>query len=487
MLSGNLSIPRETFLGLGGFDEGLGRLRREDWLFGLTALEAGLPLTLRARRGRRPRVPPLGPPAAARRLCRGSRRRAADRRASRAGTPARPRRALPRSATRRARLARVDEHRGATAGDRGDRARPARARARAPAPRVAARLPGRSGRLLLGGPARWRAGQRRRAGEAGAGRRRRRLRRTPVTAAVLRRAVRPVDRAGAAGGDRSRARPLGSHGGRGGRERRRAQRAPPRAAPAAGPRPGARAAGHRVRPRPHPRRGRPGARHRRADRPRRRDGIALGGDRLARALVRFRARRHPDAARGPDRRLAHDRRRPARRRSRGHRLRRQRARPVGLVRAADAGALRRPRALSDRRRPVPVPRRPSRALHRAGRVRERSGRFRSVRRAARARRARARRRSCGRARADARRGGPAARPRDRRASRVGPPARPRRADRAGTPSADGGPAAPFLAARGAAPLAADALRRHYPPHVAAGRLVAYAVGAIGAAAPSGRA
>ena len=52
---------------------------------------------------------------------------------------------------------------------------------------------------------------------------------------------------------------------------------------------------------------------------------------------------------------------------------------------------------------------------------------------------------------------------------------------------DGGPAAPFLAARGAAPLAADALRRHYPPHVAAGRLVAYAVGAIGAAAPSGRA
>ena len=44
MLSGNLSIPRETFLELGGFDEGVGRLRREDWLFGLTALEAGLEL-----------------------------------------------------------------------------------------------------------------------------------------------------------------------------------------------------------------------------------------------------------------------------------------------------------------------------------------------------------------------------------------------------------------------------------------------------------
>ena len=44
MLSGNLSIPRSAFLELGGFDEGLGRLRREDWLFGLTALEAGLEL-----------------------------------------------------------------------------------------------------------------------------------------------------------------------------------------------------------------------------------------------------------------------------------------------------------------------------------------------------------------------------------------------------------------------------------------------------------
>ena len=45
MLSGNLSIPRSTFLELGGFDESVGRLRREDWLFGLTALEAGLELS----------------------------------------------------------------------------------------------------------------------------------------------------------------------------------------------------------------------------------------------------------------------------------------------------------------------------------------------------------------------------------------------------------------------------------------------------------
>ena len=44
MLSGNLSISRSAFLDLGGFDEGVGRLRREDWLFGLTALEAGLEL-----------------------------------------------------------------------------------------------------------------------------------------------------------------------------------------------------------------------------------------------------------------------------------------------------------------------------------------------------------------------------------------------------------------------------------------------------------
>jgi hypothetical protein len=50
----------------------------------------------------------------------------------------------------------------------------------------------------------------------------------------------------------------------------------------------------------------------------------------------------------------------------------------------------------------------------------------------------------------------------------------------------GGVAAPLLAARGAAPLAVDGLRRHYPPHVAAGRLVAYAAGALEALAPSGR-
>jgi glycosyltransferase involved in cell wall biosynthesis len=44
-LSGNLSLPRRTFLELGGFDEEVGRLRREDWLFGLVALDSGLEVT----------------------------------------------------------------------------------------------------------------------------------------------------------------------------------------------------------------------------------------------------------------------------------------------------------------------------------------------------------------------------------------------------------------------------------------------------------
>ena len=52
--------------------------------------------------------------------------------------------------------------------------------------------------------------------------------------------------------------------------------------------------------------------------------------------------------------------------------------------------------------------------------------------------------------------------------------------------ARGVPAAPLLAARGAAPLAVDGVRRHYPPHVAAGRLVAYAIGALEAGASSRR-
>ena len=50
----------------------------------------------------------------------------------------------------------------------------------------------------------------------------------------------------------------------------------------------------------------------------------------------------------------------------------------------------------------------------------------------------------------------------------------------------GGAAVPLLAARGAAPLAADALRRHYPPHIATARLVAYATGALEAVVLSGR-
>ncbi len=42
MLSGNVSIRRDRFLDLGGFAERLGRLRREDWLFGAAVLRAGM-------------------------------------------------------------------------------------------------------------------------------------------------------------------------------------------------------------------------------------------------------------------------------------------------------------------------------------------------------------------------------------------------------------------------------------------------------------
>lgn len=45
MLSGNMSIRREVFTGIGGFDERFARLRREDWLFGLAAHRAGLTIT----------------------------------------------------------------------------------------------------------------------------------------------------------------------------------------------------------------------------------------------------------------------------------------------------------------------------------------------------------------------------------------------------------------------------------------------------------
>jgi GT2 family glycosyltransferase len=42
VLSGNASIRRARFLSLGGFEEGFGTLRREDWHWGIRALEAGL-------------------------------------------------------------------------------------------------------------------------------------------------------------------------------------------------------------------------------------------------------------------------------------------------------------------------------------------------------------------------------------------------------------------------------------------------------------
>ncbi len=41
MLSGNMSISRDAFAALGGFDEAVGRMRREDWLFGYRALRGG--------------------------------------------------------------------------------------------------------------------------------------------------------------------------------------------------------------------------------------------------------------------------------------------------------------------------------------------------------------------------------------------------------------------------------------------------------------
>ena len=44
MLSGNMSIARSDFDGLGGFDERFGRLRREDWEFGVRVIAAGMPV-----------------------------------------------------------------------------------------------------------------------------------------------------------------------------------------------------------------------------------------------------------------------------------------------------------------------------------------------------------------------------------------------------------------------------------------------------------
>jgi glycosyltransferase involved in cell wall biosynthesis len=42
VLSGNTSIRRARFLSLGGFEDGLGTLRREDWHWGIQSLEAGV-------------------------------------------------------------------------------------------------------------------------------------------------------------------------------------------------------------------------------------------------------------------------------------------------------------------------------------------------------------------------------------------------------------------------------------------------------------
>jgi glycosyltransferase involved in cell wall biosynthesis len=42
VLSGNTSVRRARFLSLGGFEDGLGTRRREDWLWGIRSLEAGV-------------------------------------------------------------------------------------------------------------------------------------------------------------------------------------------------------------------------------------------------------------------------------------------------------------------------------------------------------------------------------------------------------------------------------------------------------------
>jgi GT2 family glycosyltransferase len=44
-LSGNTSMRRARFLSLGGFEDGLGNLRREDWHWGIQSLEAGVTVT----------------------------------------------------------------------------------------------------------------------------------------------------------------------------------------------------------------------------------------------------------------------------------------------------------------------------------------------------------------------------------------------------------------------------------------------------------
>jgi glycosyltransferase involved in cell wall biosynthesis len=49
ILSGNVSMRRDRFTQLGGFSERLGRLRREDWLFGAAVLRAGMTVRFEAR------------------------------------------------------------------------------------------------------------------------------------------------------------------------------------------------------------------------------------------------------------------------------------------------------------------------------------------------------------------------------------------------------------------------------------------------------
>ena len=367
MLSGNLSLPRSAFLELGGFDEDVGRLRREDWLFGLVALEAGLELVYApdAVAVHEFRLPVRRRLRAAYAEGRGdalliAHRPELERLLERARPFAglRPTQLAIRTWVHVAARPRTIAAAGATL-ELLERARLRRPWLRGfQAAQASAYAAGRR----AGAPAARRAAARTR---------------LPVVVAESDEPLAPpgafagpfglLAGSAPAGSDRARPRHLGPLGrARGGG---RGDPCGPAARPGAGGHRarGGRPAADRLRPWACSRRGRAPARHRHAHRPRRRAG-PLGGDRPRRARSRRRARGRSDAARGPHTGLAGGGRGTPRRRPRGDGLRRQRAPAVGRPRAVDARTLRRAGALPDGRRPVPVPRRPPRPLSRARRL-----------------------------------------------------------------------------------------------------------------------
>ena len=334
MLSGNLSISRAARSSSSAAStRAWGGCAARTGCSGSTALEAGLELTYApdAVAVHEFRLPVRRRLAG--RVRRGPRRRAADRPATRAGAPARPRRAVraacgPRRSRCRAWTQVAARPRAiATAAARRstglERARMRR--------RLAARLPSRAGGCLRGGPARAarrRTAERRRSrGCRSSWPSRTRRCRAPRAFADAVRAARgrtaaaspscPITAAGTARWPAAR------------RDRGRAPPQRQRAGGAAAERARRRAAAARVRPGPSPRRGRPACAT-----PTLRIARAGGdhhwdGDRRA---VRAPPRTHvvaPDAARGADARLVEDGRRAPRRRPRRGRLRRQRSPALG--------------------------------------------------------------------------------------------------------------------------------------------------------------